>query len=468
MVRVLAYFAASLEGTESFRKPELDSIAEMFNFQINWLSDPSGIHDALCTIDVPSIEAATQLASRSVLLHNVCEIVAEASSLDELYSALKAPGFYETVLKAYLGPGKRFKLQLESWGHTWQQAEKMAVYHNVCACFPHEGSIDIKTPESEWWIFVDHHNGGRVIFTRLLTESVRRHLLNHYTLKRRPYIGTTSMPPELTFLMTNLAKVRKSHVVYDCFCGTGSTLVSAAHHGAYCFGADRDGRTMRNEKGSIRQNFAHYKLKPTVDFVRLSSEANVCAWRCGARDGLFDAILTDPPYGIREPSKKVDRRRCEELAEQHKTLITPPSEAYTQDGIETDLFTFAARALRVGGHLVFWHPSVAAFDPKELPSHPRLRLKYCLCQPLNLRCARQLVVLEKVAMCGPGDVAVAPEVTYDLRSLYFSRGDPHSEDADPAYKEYLAKRAKKKKATEEFNKQKQQQQQEQDKQGGSD
>lgn len=42
-----------------------------------------------------------------------------------------------------------------------------------------------------------------------------------FSLQHRKYIGTTSMDPELSFIMTNLALVNEGDLVLDPFCGTG-------------------------------------------------------------------------------------------------------------------------------------------------------------------------------------------------------------------------------------------------------
>ena len=67
----------------------------------------------------------------------------------------------------------------------------------------------------------------RYYFCRLLAEG-RRDLVGKYDLKKRNYIGTTSLDAELSLLMANLARVRPADLVYDPYCGTAGTLVAAA------------------------------------------------------------------------------------------------------------------------------------------------------------------------------------------------------------------------------------------------
>lgn len=48
------------------------------------------------------------------------------------------------------------------------------------------------------------------------------------------------MDPTLSLIMSNMALVKNSDLVFDPFVGTGSLLVSAAHCGGYVMGADLD------------------------------------------------------------------------------------------------------------------------------------------------------------------------------------------------------------------------------------
>lgn len=48
-----------------------------------------------------------------------------------------------------------------------------------------------------------------------------RHNVSKYSLKTRHFIGNTSMDPQLSMIMANLAQVDDGHVVTDPFVGTG-------------------------------------------------------------------------------------------------------------------------------------------------------------------------------------------------------------------------------------------------------
>jgi tRNA (guanine10-N2)-methyltransferase len=117
------------------------------------------------------------------------------------------------------------------------------------------------------------------------------------------------MDHELSFVMCNLALVRKGSLVYDPFVGTGSILVSAAAWGAHVLGTDIDIRVIRDGKRdkhghhcNVYSNFRDYGLQDPVGLYR--ADMAHPPWRPGM-EGIVDVILCDPPYGVRAGGKKI-------------------------------------------------------------------------------------------------------------------------------------------------------------------
>jgi hypothetical protein len=163
--------------------------------------------------------------------------------------------------------------------------------------------------------------------------------IKKYDLKKRVYLGPTSLDHALAFLLANLAQLRRGHLALDPFVGTGSILVALTHMGARCAGTDIDVRVLRgnmhagklhsgnvNTEKSIFANFAAYGLErpelirldnhlcdkhyirmqatPATDSDNLhschSSSSSSSNNNTGELDdGIYDCIVTDPPYGIR-------------------------------------------------------------------------------------------------------------------------------------------------------------------------
>ncbi|GMI33171.1 hypothetical protein TeGR_g9767, partial [Tetraparma gracilis] len=74
-----------------------------------------------------------------------------------------------------------------------------------------------------------------------------RGLCDKYDLKKRSFLGPTSMDNELSMIMCTSALVRPGSLVFDPFVGTGSILFSAAVFGAVTFGTDIDIRILRGK-----------------------------------------------------------------------------------------------------------------------------------------------------------------------------------------------------------------------------
>ena len=122
----------------------------------------------------------------------------------------------------------------------------------------------------------------------------------------RPHQGLTPIRPELATVMLNLAQLPTvGGRLLDPFCGSGSFLLLAAQHcgvGLQSIGCDTHlseaiiNATDGDDGATVGDNFTNFNLEQP-ELIR----ANVFTpafRRCSAR--LYDAIVTDPPYGTRE------------------------------------------------------------------------------------------------------------------------------------------------------------------------
>lgn len=223
--------------------------------------------------------------------------------------------------------------------------------------------------------------------------------LNSYSLKKRCYLGPTSMDAELSSIMTNLGKVRRGQLVLDPFCGTGSILLSCAFRGAFCVGTDIDIRVLRGKSKdeNVFANFAQYNL-PRPELIRCDNHCYKRHWRLTTAN-FYDAIICDPPYGIRAGARKSGSKRnvIKPVVNRHDHIAQ--TQPYDVSEVLTDLLDLAALALRMNGRLVY----VIADDDTHKPQHPCLLLKYSCFQPLNEVFGRRFVVLEKVKQPEPSD-----------------------------------------------------------------
>jgi tRNA (guanine10-N2)-methyltransferase len=217
------------------------------------------------------------------------------------------------------------------------------------------------------------------------------------------------MDPHLALIMANMAHVRPNDFVYDPFVGTGGLLVGAAHLGAHVSGADLDfnmmharglssrmGQKYRSKSETIPANLKQYKLDQFYVDVLIADFST----KYMREDFKVDAIVTDPPYGIREKTKKLGNRKkarddeqsadddnkcaseddasgdessenlTNEPAAENETNAQlnvdkngnnivnriPQHTKYMLGEIFHDLLRFAAKHLEVNARLVFWLP----------------------------------------------------------------------------------------------------------------
>lgn len=295
--------------------------------------------------------------------------------------------------------GASWSMRVSSHGNTLSVAEQDAARRVICEGLGLLGPVRLRGAHSQFLAMqetsiVDASAVRGWHLMRVVGEGQRR-LVRDYSLKKRPFLGPTSMDAHLAFLMANQALVRPGAAVLDPFVGTGSVLVAAAHFGALCFGADIDWRILLGKGGrTLFDNFSAYGLpRPEVlrwDIAHLPLTA-------GAR---WDAIVCDPPYGIRAGGRKSGhpeavRQRLSGRCRREGTLVRA-TQAYDAAEMYADLLDFAARALRPGGRLVFWMAALSEVGGGDIPRHPCLRLEAASVQALRDVYARYLVTMVKV------------------------------------------------------------------------
>lgn len=209
--------------------------------------------------------------------------------------------------------------------------------------------------------------------------------------------------------MCHQANLDSGSLVIDPFVGTGSLLVPPAHYDAITFGSDIDMRVLQGTKvgklnskavseglresftSAILLNFEQYGLR-TPEIIRMD-----CLKARLRLPNLFDAIICDPPYGLRTLSRSASAKASK--AENPKWQNFRKLDKVDRSQIFEGLFEFSDRYLRPGGRLVCLYPAFAAemrnhqFDKALLPTHPRLRLLEASTNPISMGNARILMTL---------------------------------------------------------------------------
>ena len=176
------------------------------------------------------------------------------------------------------------------------------------------------------------------------TRPTVRELAELSDVKKRAFIGTTTLPADRALLISNLGLVGTGMTVLDPFCGSGGLLLSSALLGARVVGADVDAELLSFSDAPIR--FPNSPLRPNRgvelvsygdSFTEIGLEqptllagldiqsADVVPQVLQANHGQrYDAIVTDPPYGIRESNSHMsDEQITERLCEVASQVLNP-------------------------------------------------------------------------------------------------------------------------------------------------
>jgi len=197
----------------------------------------------------------------------------------------------------------------------------------------------------------------------------RKGLLDTYRTARWPHLAPTTMVPEISFLMANLALSGPGTTVLDPCAGSGSLLVGAAVFGSAVSGSD-----VADCAPAIAGNLQALGLAPAA----LLASSAVGELELELDDGqLFDAIVCDPPYGIKAEA--------------------------SGEAVFEDLFRVAARRLRARGRLVCMVPAQLNGRPAPLVAELQRTHAETMAQVGRWRqdfpakgFARDLLVLERV------------------------------------------------------------------------
>ncbi|KAL2343723.1 hypothetical protein Fmac_005008 [Flemingia macrophylla] len=405
-----------------YRRPEVESLAQLFaSFedpqngdvpsQLQWKLPPHYHADSpFHFVNLPSEQLARKIANRSILVKGMYELWGEGGSYEELKESVLS--YPDERKLSYLDSDSTFKITVDSFGKVISLEEQKELIHGL-SYIPFKGRVKLKNPDHNFWLIeVDNYGGNnglppivqkRIFFGREVGVADRK-LIPTYQLKSRNYLGPTAMDAEMAFLMANQALATSGTLIYDPFVGTGSILVAAAHFGAMTMGADIDIRVVRDGRGPDRNvwsNFKQYGLPMPLGLLR--ADNNLPPWRPMLKE-VFDAIICDPPYGVRAGGRKSGGRKLLKGAVQPYTVPDdkrtdhiPSTAPYSLVECVHDLLDLAAKMLVMGGRLVFFYPVLREEDFKEthFPEHPCFKLISSSEQILSSRYSRVLLTMVK-------------------------------------------------------------------------
>lgn len=443
-----------------FRHAEMYSIISVLKIPVKFVEKPC-VQKPYWIVELPSEDCVRKIASRSVLLKNCIELWSRARTQAQLHDNLKKSlknstgswvlgdkkdGISDTCLcpkeliESSFSPKMSFKVEVETFCKHFTMKEKVEKIEKF-SYLPMGGPVKLKNPDVTLayleFYGVDPNDVPEdpydVFFGKWIADG-QRDLIQVHSLKKRQFIGNTSMDAQLAIIMANQAQVKLGDMVLDPFVGSGSLLVAAAHFGAFVWGSDIDylmlhgrtrptrvGQKIRTKDESIRGNMRQYGTESRyLDVV--VSDFSLHNWKPGLK---FDAIITDPPYGVREPTEKIGIEKVNyTLSEHHLPNHVPSKVEYGLSHIYSDLLNFAATYLEMGRRLVCWFPLVREeYQEDQLPSHPCLKLVGNSEQVISKLAARRLLTYEKVTDEVPNMPLDPNAGVHNFREKYFTMGE---------------------------------------------
>ncbi|KAI4117294.1 MAG: hypothetical protein LQ345_002448 [Seirophora villosa] len=394
----MEYLVRFAQVHESFRKPELQALAELFGTEIDFLDYSQ--YSPHCIVRLPDGQAARNLISRSILTQGIYELWGSGTTYNELHEDIRRRT--SSIWKDYESASFKFEVQ------AFMVTRSLSEQNDLIMSFSYlgfNGPIKLRDPEQTFCIFEDCDGGvsspKKIYFGRFVSGSSRG-ILDTYTLKKRKYLSTTSMDSELALVTANLAHAAPGKLFHDPFVGTGSFLVACAHFGAHTMGSDIDGRAVRGKNGgSIFTNFQQYNLVSGYldTFVADLTHAPL------RRSRFLDGIICDPPYGVREGLKVLGSRdggskeiRYIDGEPAHlQDHYLPPKKPYGLEAMLDDILGFAAETLVEGGRLSLWMPTAndEGVGDLEIPRHTRLEMISVCVQAFN-KWSRRLLTYQRL------------------------------------------------------------------------
>ncbi|KAK8845581.1 hypothetical protein IAR55_006297 [Kwoniella newhampshirensis] len=406
----------------SFRIPSLLSIAQVFDFPIRFVS--SDLFRGVLVVELQREDDVEKILERDILVLSATELFAEGASYDELHTELRNN---MALFDPYIHT--TFRITMESCNHRIPETRQRETI-NTFRYTGLQGEVSMKAPQVEFVIVEDYEwevantpearyardgNFVRVYFGRRIGIGRARSLILSHSVKTRTYYGNTSMDAQMGFLMAGQALPAPGKIMYDPFVGTGSMLYAVAHWGAYVFGSDIDGRQIRgkmkgkNTRPGVYRSAAQYGVEDRfIDCLTYDVTRGPIR-----RGGWVDAIVTDPPYGVRAGAKRLGRKEGKKPLREDPYLMDdgeyshqkpdylPPSRPYELANLTLDLILLARWLLVPKGRLVFFLPTVNEdYDEIDIPIVEGMKeLKFGAGSVQDFgKWGRRLITMEKTAL----------------------------------------------------------------------
>lgn len=348
------------------------------------------------TLPVPiSTNDVIQAAQRCSLVHALYEVIASADDINDLAPlAIQDGGFADMYrdgengrmtwcfrARNYRDPSMSDSGREKRYG---SRARSMALEKTGLAALKDllilfGGKVDLIDPDCKIYIFDGLLDKGTTL-TRRIASGPKTSLIAPAT---RICITTTPLCPIASFSLCNVARITNTSKILDPYAGSCAILLAAAMIAPQCqtVGIEIANSNIVN-RDDIRKDFDSRHLTPPQ--ALLQGDCTDPDLRRQAREAIvgsleFDAIIADPPYGIRESKAFNDNSPLEEL---FAAIIFDRENGH--------------RLLRKGGRLVAFVPVTDeetfqdVLPNQKLTEEAGLLFEVCREQPLNEKLSRWL------------------------------------------------------------------------------
>lgn len=260
----MKYLLRFAQKHEQFRIPELASLAKTYDTKLSYsvLEDSKGSRSMEEEEEEEAIRRASSLvpseqlfiiwataesedkmrliASRSVTLMGAYQVFGRGATLDEAladFNARRSPAEQEELFA-----GKTFHFKIDACGIRYPREAKMGMIERTEAVLTTlwtTAKVRMHKPDFCFYIIenIKAQPDHRFCVARKVSSGARK-VIETFSLKKRTYLGITSMDPELSILMATQGLVKKGSLTYDPFVGTGSLSLVSSYFGALSFGSD--------------------------------------------------------------------------------------------------------------------------------------------------------------------------------------------------------------------------------------
>lgn len=183
----------------------------------------------------------------------------------------------------------------------------------------------------------------------------------------------------------------------------------------------RISQKIREKDECVQANFIQYNCEKNYLDVFVGDFSSK-TWR---EDLLFDSIITDPPYGIREATEKIEFKARKPSTNPNAPHY-PSTSSYNLTQLYGDLLNFSVKHLKIGGRLVCWIPYFRDdYSENIIPKHDCLELIANSEQILSGCTSRRLLTFEKISEIYYLDRNSDDKniIEIDFREKYFRHGE---------------------------------------------